>query len=296
MKRFFFLLLASLMISTAVPSMASASSAATLVDSARSYLGVKYVYGGTTSSGFDCSGFTQASFKKAGISIPRTTGSQYATGSAVAKSNLQTGDLVFFNTSGRGVSHVGIYVGSNNFIHASTSRGVMISSINDPHYWGSRYVGARRVKDLSTVTPAKVSQPAVTLPTRADVAEMLSNKLNLSGHSTGTTFKDVATNHPQLSDINAVAAAGIFSGNAGNFNPDSHLTRAEMAKVLVEAFNLTGTSNVAFKDVAANNWANPYIQTLYALDITRGYGNGNFGVNDKVTRSQLKMFIERINN
>lgn len=287
------------MISTAVPSTASASSAASLVDSARSFLGVKYVYGGTTSSGFDCSGYTQVVFKKAGISIPRTTGSQYATGKAVAKSNLQTGDLVFFNTSGRGVSHVGIYVGSNNFIHASTSQGVMISSINDPHYWGSRYVGARRVKDFSATvaTPsASKPKPVEVLPTRSDVAELLTKQLGLAGDSAGTSFNDVATNHPQLSDINAVAAAGIFSGNAGNFNPDSNLTRAEMAKVLVEAFGLTGSSTVAFQDVAASNWANPYIQTLYALDITRGYGDGKFGVNDKVTQSQLQIFIDRINN
>lgn len=294
MKRFFFLILASLMIFTAVPtSSASASSAASLVSNAKSFLGVKYVYGGTTSSGFDCSGYTQAVFKKTGVSIPRTTGSQYATGKAVAKSNLQTGDLVFFNTNGRGVSHVGIYVGSNNFIHASTSRGVMISSINDPYYWGKRYIGARRIKDFST--PVAPKPPVEVLPTRADVAELLATELGLTGNSAETLFNDVASDHPQLSDINAVTVAGIFSGNNGNFNPNANLTRAEMAKVLVEAFGLTGSSNATFKDVNPSNWANPYIQTLYALDITRGLGDGNFGVNDKVTIGQLKTFIERIN-
>ena len=297
MKRFFLLIVASLMISLTLPSIASANSAASLVNTGKSFLGVKYKYGGTTAAGFDCSGYTQVVFKKSGVSIPRTTGAQYSTGTPVAKSNLKTGDLVFFNTSGRGVSHVGIYVGSNNFMHASTSQGVMISSINDPYYWGSRYVGARRVANLSTETASSAaSTPAVQLPTRGDVAELLSKELGLSGDAASTLFKDVSTNHPQAADIHAVAIAGIFSGNGGNFNPSDNLTRAEMAKVLVEAFGLTGSSNVSFNDVAADNWANPYIQTLYALDITKGLGNGNFGVNDKVTSSQLKMFIERIQN
>lgn len=280
-----------------LPSMASANSASSLVNNGKSFLGVKYKYGGTTAAGFDCSGYTQVVFQKTGVSIPRTTGGQFATGTPVAKSNLETGDLVFFNTMGKGVSHVGIYVGSNNFMHASTSQGVTISSLNDPYYWGNKYIGARRVANFSTqAASSTVSKPSVSLPTRGDVAEMLSKELGLTGDSAETFFKDVSTNHPQLADINAVTIAGIFSGNNGNFNPNENLTRAEMAKVLVEAFSLSGSSNVAFKDVAASNWANPYIQTLYALDITRGYGNGNFGVNDKVTSSQLKLFIDRIKN
>lgn len=142
MKRFFFLVLASLLITTAVPSVTSASS---VVGEAHKYLGAPYQYGGTTSAGFDCSGFTQQAFSDAGSSLPRTTGAQFNSGTPVDKGSLQPGDLVFFNTSGNGVSHAGIYIGSSNFIHASSSKGVMISSINDPYYWGSRYIGARRV-------------------------------------------------------------------------------------------------------------------------------------------------------
>ncbi len=135
---------ACLLLMSATPAMASASSASTLVNIAHGYIGSPYSYGGTTSAGFDCSGFTQRVFSDGGSSIPRTTGAQFGVGASVAKGNLQPGDLVFFNTNGIGVSHVGIYIGSNNFIHASSSRGVMISSIYDPHYWGSRYIGARR--------------------------------------------------------------------------------------------------------------------------------------------------------
>ena len=303
MKRFLFFALASLIISSSAPSLASANSSTptSLVNTAKSYIGTPYVYGGTTSSGFDCSGYTQVVFQKAGISIPRTTADQFATGTAVSKSNLKTGDLVFFNTNGVSVSHVGIYIGENNFIHTSSSNGVMISSINDPHYWGSRYIGARRVTEFSATTSiAKVKNAATSatpsLPTRSDIAEILTKELELQGTKEASSFNDVSNNHPQLEAINAVANAGIFSGNNGSFNPDSNLTRAELAKVLVEAFELKGSSDISFKDVAQNNWSSGYINTLYTLDITKGYGDGNFGVNDKVTTNQFKTFIERINN
>lgn len=301
MRRFFYLLLASLIISTASPALASASSADSLIKNARSYLGVKYVYGGTTSSGFDCSGFTQVAFKNTGVSIPRTTGSQYSTGTPVAKSNLKTGDLVFFNTTGRGkVSHVGIYVGGNNFIHASTSRGVMVSSIYDKYYWGSRYVGARRVKDFSAADAQKVAakpvapKPApIPYPTRADIADTLANTLALPAPSETNVFKDVQANHPKIEAISAVAEAGIFTGSNGSFMPDGKLTRAQLAKVLVEAFGLEGSTEVSFKDVSADHYAKQYIEILYHNKVTTGYENGNFGVNDPVTLNQFKTFIER---
>ena len=153
MKRIIFGILACLLLTMGTPAMTSASSASTLIGIANGYIGSPYSYGGTTSSGFDCSGFTQRVFSDAGSSLPRSTSGQFAVGASVAKENLQAGDLVFFNTSGKGVSHVGLYIGSNNFIHASSSRGVMISSIYDPHYWGSRYIGARRPNVQPTEKP-----------------------------------------------------------------------------------------------------------------------------------------------
>ena len=116
-----------------------------LQTTAKKFLGVRYSYGGTSTAGFDCSGYVRHVYSQIGVSLPRTSKSMYGTGTAVNKTNLKAGDLVFFNTSGRGISHVGIYIGDNKFIHSMTSKGVTITDINDKWYWGSRYVGAKRV-------------------------------------------------------------------------------------------------------------------------------------------------------
>ena len=113
-----------------------------VVETAKKYLGTRYVYGGTTPSGFDCSGFTQYVFKQHGVSLSRTAAAQAGNGVSVDKSNLQPGDLVFFYSP---ISHVGIYVGGGSFIHASsTGTGVTTSSLNSGYYT-NKYVGARRV-------------------------------------------------------------------------------------------------------------------------------------------------------
>ena len=93
--------------------------------------------------GLICSGYTQYVFKGSGISLPRVAADQYKAGSAVKKDQLQSGDLVFFSTTGKGVSHVGIYIGEGRFVDASNS-GVGISSLSSAYY-ASRYLGARRV-------------------------------------------------------------------------------------------------------------------------------------------------------
>lgn len=118
-----------------------------LLDLGRAQIGKRYSYGSQGPNTFDCSGFTSYVYKNAlGISISRSSRAQAGNGVAVSKSELQPGDLVFFNTSGRGISHVGIYVGEGNFIHSSSTnrRGVRIDALNSGYYSG-RYVTARRI-------------------------------------------------------------------------------------------------------------------------------------------------------
>jgi len=108
------------------------------------FLGVPYVFGGTSSGGFDCSGYVQHVFAMVGLHIPRTADAQYYAGSHVAKASMAPGDLVFFQTYEPGPSHVGIYLGNGRFAHASSSHGVMVSSLSDS-YWSARYIGAKRL-------------------------------------------------------------------------------------------------------------------------------------------------------
>lgn len=115
-----------------------------VINTSFQYIGVPYVFGGTSPSGFDCSGFTSYVFANAGIALPRTADAQYEVGTPVSYDELQKGDLVFFSTYTYGASHVGIYIGDGKFINASTSRGVAIDSLNSG-YWSSTYIGARRV-------------------------------------------------------------------------------------------------------------------------------------------------------
>ncbi len=108
--------------------------------------GTKYCLGGSTKNCIDCSAFSLTIMRDVyGINLPRTSQEQYNQSERIALEDLKEGDLVFFNTSGREVSHVGIYVANNKFLQASTSSGVTITDLNDK-YWQPRYVGAGRVR------------------------------------------------------------------------------------------------------------------------------------------------------
>nr|WP_314493170.1 NlpC/P60 family protein [uncultured Chryseobacterium sp.] len=120
-----------------------------ILTEAQTYLGTPYRYGGTTRNGIDCSAFVLSVFgAAAGLTLPRVAASQSQEGEAIDKENLQKGDLIFFS-HGRRISHVGIVEsvteeGEVKFIHAATSKGVMISSLNDS-YWGPKFRFAKRV-------------------------------------------------------------------------------------------------------------------------------------------------------
>lgn len=141
-----------------------------VVDLARSYIGkVTYTWGSEDidNGKADCSGFTDAIFSKAGFTIGEDTDSQWTgNGEKISKEELQTGDLVFFKdtyASGHtdGVSHVGIYSGNGNFIHCSSSKGVVESSLNDSYY-SNHYLGAKRVNGASTSEVPSTSDSSET--------------------------------------------------------------------------------------------------------------------------------------
>lgn len=134
---------------TSIPASTYASKV-TLEREVQEVLGTPYQWGGTTTSGFDCSGFILYIMDKFNSGdLPRTSASQAKAGTPVAKDDLRVGDLVFFNTLGSGISHAGIYIGDGEFAHSSSSKGVRISKLSDSYY-RDRYVTARRVVDQSS--------------------------------------------------------------------------------------------------------------------------------------------------
>ncbi|MEA1065499.1 bifunctional murein DD-endopeptidase/murein LD-carboxypeptidase [Erwinia sp. HR93] len=119
-----------------------------LMDQYTSWKGVRYRLGGTSRKGIDCSAFVQRTFREQfGLELPRSTSEQQSSGQFVSRGKLRTGDLILFHTGSTG-RHIGIYIGNDSFVHASTSSGVMISRLSDP-YWKKRYNSARRVLNHS---------------------------------------------------------------------------------------------------------------------------------------------------
>jgi len=118
------------------------------------WYGTPYRLGGTTKNGVDCSAFSQFLFAAVyGFSIPRTAREQYNLTTRISRTELKEGDLIFFNTRG-GISHVGVYLQNNKFVHASTSGGVMISDIFD-EYWARKFIGVGRLKSSESLVGSR---------------------------------------------------------------------------------------------------------------------------------------------
>ena len=149
----------------------ASDSSSKIVNYAAKFIGTPYKFGGTTPTAFDCSGYLNYVYREFGITLPRTTSDIYKVGKSVTKSNLVPGDLVFFETYKPGASHAGIYVGNNQFIHTSTSKGVRYDSLSSS-YWGPKYLGAKRVAPASLLSatagitlskkPGQIGEIAVT--------------------------------------------------------------------------------------------------------------------------------------
>jgi len=125
-----------------------------LLETAKEYLGVPYIWAANGPSAFDCSGFTKYVYKKNGITLPRYSGHQANVGTKIAYDELQKGDLVFFDTAKgfhKKVNHVGIYIGDNKFIHASSARKrVMITSFSSKKFYKNRFLHGRRILNSDT--------------------------------------------------------------------------------------------------------------------------------------------------
>lgn len=254
---------------------ANAATPDQVVTQSKKYLGVKYVYGGTTpSGGFDCSGFTSYVFKDLGINLKRTAAQQYTQGTPVSKSNLKAGDLVFFAGVGGkgGISHVGIYLGGSQMISATTSGGVRIDNMNTNPYWGPRYAGAKRLDSVKDAAPKPVELPPVT----------------------DGNFADVSSSHLAHEAIKNLNIQGIISGFANQeFRPNDTVTRGQASAMINRVLGLEASSASPYSDVGTTHSFAKDIAAMTEYGILQGYSNGRFGVEDTLTKAQLAIILDR---
>lgn len=329
------LMMIAVLLISAAPIMTSEAEASgatpdQIAEYALKFKGVPYKWGGTTPTGFDCSGYILYVYNHFGISLPRTSAEQFGVGTAVSKSNLKKGDLVFFaNTYKPGISHTGIYIGNGNVISAE-SQGISISNINTNPYWAPKYAGAKRLSSVKEAV-TQTSAPKPTLPkgqfydvstsywaynpitnltmkniitgyansefkpknavTRAEAATMIAKSLGIAPVS-GTSFSDVSSNHWAYGYINAVYKKGIINGRGnGTYQPDAYITRAEISSLLTKAYAMKASNtSVSFTDIKGH-WAEASIIKVASSNLANGYDDGSFKPNANANRAEFAQFV-----
>lgn len=323
-----FLILVLLLTIFPFSTVSAASDQDTVITEAKSYIGVPYVYGGTTPKGFDCSGFIRYIFAKVGIELPRISVDQYNAGSKVSKAELQPGDLVFFEKTYNkaGITHSGLYIGNDQFISATSSKGIKIDSLSSS-YWGPKYYGATRIienaKPVIEIKPGEFFDVAASDPAHKAIST-LSDKKIINGYGDGTfgpedrvtrgqaaaivnrvlkqqptslnAFRDVPESHIFAKDIAAIKELGIIEGfTDGTFRPNAYMTRAEMAVIIQKAFDLQDSSyaktSSTYSDVDPSYWAHDAIVTMSSIDTTSIFAGDRYYAKDLATRGFFSVGI-----
>ncbi|HSJ39244.1 MAG TPA: S-layer homology domain-containing protein [Planococcus sp. (in: firmicutes)] len=289
MKRIMLMMIAVLLIS-ATPMMTSEAEASgatpdQIAEYALKFKGVPYKWAGTTPSGFDCSGYILYVYGHFGIDLPRTSADQFKVGTAVSKSNLKKGDLVFFaNTYKPGISHTSIYIGNGNVISAE-SNGISISNINTNPYWAPKYAGAKRlsgVKEAVTQVSAPAPAPAPA-PKPAPKPDLPKGQ-----------YYDVPSSSWAHKSITELSMKNIITGYAhSEFKPGNAVTRAEAATMIAKSLNISPVAGTSFKDVSSGHWAAGYINAVHKQGIIGGRGNGNYAPDAKITRAEISALLTR---
>lgn len=293
-----------------------------IITTAKSLIGVPYQWGGSSPRGFDCSGFIFYVFSKAGIQLPRVSADQFNTGKAVSKADLKPGDLVFFEKTydKPGITHSGIYIGNNQFMSATSSRGIKIDSLSSS-YWGPKFFGAKRVlmeetgkfNDLTVDHPAyeaivQLSEQNIikglknntfepeSPVTRGQAAAIVNRVLKHEPTNT-SSFSDVPANYPFAKDIAAMLELNIIKGKTTDtFAPNDYMTRAEMAVIVQRAFDLknqitkASQSNV-YEDVQPGTWFYDATIAIHHIDQTGIFKENRFNAGTQATRAVFSAAI-----